>query len=68
MVVVTAISSFMLIEDDKLLGFDRSAPRVMVDMDLSNGLPDELEVQWEGGTFVQRLDYWKVAFRCHYCQ
>ena len=44
MVVVTAISSFMLIEDDQLLGFDRSSPRVMVDMDLSDGLPDELEV------------------------
>ena len=42
---------FMLIEDDQILGFDRLAPRVLVDMDLLDGLPDELEVQWDGGSF-----------------
>lgn len=41
---------------------------MMVDMDLIDGLPDELEVLWDGGTFIQHLDYWKISFRYHLCR
>lgn len=53
MAIDNSIGTFMLIEDDQLLGYKRSAPRVMVDMHLSNGLPDEIEVFWDGGKFIQ---------------
>lgn len=68
MVVANSIGSFMHIEYAQLLGFYHSAPRLMVDMDLSNGLPDDLEVLWDGGSFTQNIDYWKIYFRCHYCR
>ena len=55
----------MLVEDEQLLGFERSAPRIFVDLDITDRLPYELEVIWEGGTSIQNLDYWKIAFRCH---
>ena len=35
---------------------------------MENGLPKELEVVWEGGSFVQKLDYWRVSFQCHCCR
>ena len=44
MAVVNTIGSFMLIEEDQLLGFDRLTPHVLVDMDLTDSLPDEWEV------------------------
>ena len=65
--VPNSIDTFLLIEDEQLLGFERSSPRVLVDMDLSHGLPNDLEVIWEGGSFIQHLDYWRIAFRCHHC-
>ena len=57
MVVANAIGSFMFIEDDQLLGFDCSTPRIMVDMDLSEGLPNELEVLWDGSYYTHKLNY-----------
>ena len=65
--VPNSIDTFLLIEDEQLLGFERSSPRVLVDMDLSHGLSDDLEVIWEGGYFIQHLDYWRIAFRYHHC-
>ena len=56
MTVTNSIGTFMLIEDEQLLVFERSSPRVLVDMDLSKVLPSNLEVIWEGGAFVQCLD------------
>ena len=36
MAIPKSIGTFMLIEDEQLLGFERSALRVLVDMDLSD--------------------------------
>lgn len=68
MAVANSIGRFILIEDEVLLSSDRRAPRTLVEMDTGDGLPGDLEVQWDGGSFVQRLDYWKVPFRCHLCR
>lgn len=51
--IANTIGKFILMEDDQLLGFKRcSSPRVLVEMDCSEGLPAEWEVIWDGGFFV----------------
>ena len=52
-----APGKFILMEDNQLLGFERVSPRVLVESDVIEGLLAELEVLWEGGSFIQRLDY-----------
>ena len=62
------IGKFIHIEDSHLMGFDRKVPHVLVEMEMENGLPKDLEVVWEGGTFMQKLDYWRVPFQFHRCR
>lgn len=57
MAVANTIGIFILIEDEQLMGFERNALRTLVDIDLGDGLPEELDVVWEVGTFIQPLDY-----------
>ena len=45
-----------------MLGFEQVSPRVLVEMDVAERLIDYLEDVWEGGYFIQRLDYRSVPF------
>ena len=38
MVVVNSIGKFILIEEEHLMGFERKAPQVLVEIDLEEGL------------------------------
>ena len=46
----------MLIEDRKLLDFEHSDSMVLVEMNMSDGIPTGLEVIWEDGNCIQLLD------------
>jgi hypothetical protein len=39
-----------------------------VELDLSKGLLPNPEVVWKSWTFIQKLDYWKIPFRCSECR
>ena len=41
---------------------------MLVDMDLSKGLPAKMEAIQDEGSFIQKLDYQKIAFRFHRCK
>ena len=62
-----SIEKFIHIEEEHLVGFECKAPQVLVEIDMENGFPKEIEVIWEAGYFLQKLDYWWVPFRCHKC-
>ena len=40
--VPNAIGTFILMEDEHLMGFEQSTPHMLVDLDLSKGLSAEL--------------------------
>jgi hypothetical protein len=40
---------------------------LQVEVDFREGLQDEIELVWQGFTWIQRIDYWKVPFRCYGC-
>lgn len=38
--------------------------RILVEVDVSLGLIDELHIEWQGRQFTHIIDYWGVPFRC----
>lgn len=67
MAVANSVGWFILMEEEQLMGVERWSPRMLVDINSSDGLLGELEVVWEGGSFIQQLDYWNIPFHCHRC-
>ena len=47
---------------------DRRCARILVKMDLRNGLYEEIKIVMHGNTWWQRLDYWKIPFICFNCR
>jgi hypothetical protein len=37
-------------------------------LDIHQGLPENLEIDWRGRRYLQRLDYLGIPFRCSYCR
>ena len=40
-----------------MLGCDRSTPRILVDMDVFDGLLADMEIIWDQGSIILTLDY-----------
>ena len=57
MATMNSIGTFILMEEERLLDFENSMSRVLVEMDLSKGFPYALEIIWDEGSFIHRLDY-----------
>ena len=49
---MNSIGKFILIEDEHLTGFERKELHVLVEINFEERLPEELEVVWEGCTFL----------------
>jgi len=41
---------------------------VLVEMDITAGLPETLEIEWRGRKLLQNLDYLGLPFRCNQCR
>ena len=68
MAISKSIGCFILIEYEYLLENDCCVPRMLVEVDVSEGIKVELEVVMEGNAFSQRVDYWRLPFRCPNCK
>ena len=55
--MVNAIRKLIHIEEEQVIGFEWKSPQVLVEMDTVARVPEELEIVWEGDSFVQKLDY-----------
>lgn len=62
------IGRFLHVADEHLNGFDRRMGRVLVEVDISLGLIDVLNINWRGRKFSQIIDYWGIPFRCSNCK
>lgn len=49
MAVANSIGRFILMEQEQLTGAEKRPPRMLVEIDSSEGLPGEIEIVWEGG-------------------
>ena len=65
--IANTIGRFVAVETDFLLVFDKRVAKVLVEMDVSSGLPADVEVLCGERLFIQKLDYLRVPFRCSLC-
>ena len=63
-----ALGQFLYVDEQSLASRDKHVGKLLVQIDVSQGLLEELEIQWRGLSTVQKLDYWKVLFRCLICR
>jgi hypothetical protein len=56
------------VDEVGLKSSDRRMARVLVEIDITAGLMDMLEVEWRGQVMLQRLDYQGILFRCTLCR
>ena len=55
--IANTIGRFVAVETDFLLAFDKRVARILVEMDVSLGLPADVEVLYGERLFIQKLDY-----------
>lgn len=46
---------------------DKRVEKVLLELDLHEGLLEDLEIEWNGHIFYKILDYLKFPFRCIVC-
>jgi len=65
--ITNTIGRFVAVDEDFHLSFDKRMAQVLVELDVSLGLPDEVEILCKERLLVQKLDYLHVPFRCSRC-
>ena len=55
----------MALEDDFQSVFDKRKEKVLVEMDISQGLPAEVEILCQDRLLTQKLDCQNVPFHCN---
>ena len=55
--IINSIGNFILMEEDQLMGLSRRTIRVLLEVEVCDGPLEDIVVQWQGGTFIQWLDY-----------
>jgi hypothetical protein len=62
------IGKFLDLEENFSTNVDKRVVRILVEIDLCEGLLEEFEISWGKWNFTQDLDYWDIPFRymsCH---
>jgi hypothetical protein len=68
MEIGNSIGKFLYVDPGLLAGSDRRMGKLLVEVDMFDGLSPEIELEWRGVLFVQKLDYQGVPFRCSVCK
>ena len=58
----------MALEPDWETKVDRRCARILVELDLKDGLYEEILINMHGSQWKQHLDYWKIHFQCYGCR
>ena len=62
------IGRFVAVEEDFMNSYDKRLARVLVELDITKGLPTDIEILCRECLISQRLDYQGIPFRCNYCR
>ena len=61
------LGKFVVVDGDRLHKGMATYVRICVEVDLSEGLPEQITLNWNSKTWVQHLDYENTTFRCRSC-
>ena len=62
------IGHFVTVEEDFMKSYDKRMAKMLVEMDISVGLPADVEIRCHERLFSQHLDYLNIPFRCSRCR
>jgi hypothetical protein len=63
------LGRFIKIDTDRITKGFVTFARICIEIDLSQGLPDRILIDWtEDDPYTQLVDYENTSFRCHSCQ
>ena len=62
------IGKFIALEEGWEQKVDRRSARILIEVDLRDGLYEEIHLELHGSKWWQRLDYWKIPFICFSCR
>ena len=66
--LASLLGRFVRIEKKMLYGVEKNIAFVMVEIDITKGVPMEVKIEWGDKSFKQRLDYLQIPFQWHFCQ
>ena len=66
--VGNTLGHFVVVEEDFMHAYDKRMAKILVEMDISVGLPAEVEILCQERLFLQRLDYLNIPFHCSRCR
>jgi hypothetical protein len=66
--IADSLGKFISFDLASLSGSSRKMGRVLVEIDITAGLPENLEIVWRGRKTLQSLDYLGIPFRCNNCR
>jgi hypothetical protein len=63
-----ALGHFISLDVSSLSSPNRKVGRILVSIDIHEGLPELMEIEWRGRHTKQKLDYQGIPFRCSWCR
>jgi hypothetical protein len=63
-----SLGKFISLDPVTLTGSSRKMAKILVEMDITAGLPENLQIDWRGRKTLQTLDYLGLPFRCNLCR
>jgi hypothetical protein len=63
-----SLGKFIALDTQTLNSSLRTMGKVLVEIDITAGLPETLVIDWRGRKLLQKLDYLGLPFRCNLCR
>jgi len=64
-VIGNSLGKCISLDSSSRTGSSRRMGMILVEIDISTGLPETLEIEWRGRKIIQKLDYLRIPFRCN---
>jgi len=59
------LGRFISVDPKTLAGPDNKLARILVELDIHEGLLETLDIDWRGNVTRHKLDYLDISFRCY---
>jgi len=66
--LANTIGKFLFMDDSMIRSHEKRRALILVEFQMGDGLPEEIDIIWEGKVFCQKIDYLFIPFRCFRCQ
>jgi hypothetical protein len=67
MAMGNTLGRFIALDTSSLTDATRKMGKILVELDIHEGLPEVLDIEWRGRHHKQKLDYQGIPFRCSWC-